>query len=118
MTEEEARQDDQQLPQPSENLTNHQTPKNRFWNLLIFDFIFKAFTEKKTMINEEPRQEGTPQQSSPNPTPEDPENATGILDTPTEMAIEQFKEIKQALIGDDPEWLIPRIDPRALASEP
>lgn len=70
------------------------------------------------MIDEEPRPEINPQQPSPNPTPNDPENATGNLDTPVVRARMQFEQIKEALIGVEPEWLIPRVDFRALASEP
>lgn len=70
------------------------------------------------MIDEESRQEDNPQQPVSNSTANDPENASENLDTPADNARRQFEEIKEALIGVEPEWLIPRVDFRALASEP
>ncbi len=73
------------------------------------------------MINEEPRRKNDPQPPLQNSTP-DPEKASEpemeMFPPEVKSAIDNFEEIKQALIGDKPEWLIPRVDPRALASEP
>ena len=33
-------------------------------------------------------------------------------------ARQQFNEIKQALAGSQPEWRVPKVDAKALASEP
>ena len=118
MTEEEDRHDKTQPPpQPNECSTERQTLKNRFSHLLIFNFISKAFKEKKTMNNEESRLENNPQPPSLNPTPDDPENATN-LDTPVVRARMQFEQIKKALIGVEPEWLLPEVNPKANASQP
>lgn len=65
------------------------------------------------MIDEELRPDDI-QQTTPNTPPPERE----MFPPEVKSAIENFEEIKQALIGDDPEWLIPSVDPRALASEP
>lgn len=72
------------------------------------------------MINEENRPEDTQQPLSSNPMLDDPENETGVSDTPVEVdrAIEQFRGIKQALIGSEPEWVLPAVNEKALASKP
>lgn len=63
------------------------------------------------MTHEETKPAGTQQLSDPEAT-----SATPV--TPPAMAIEQFREIKQALIGTEPEWVLPGVNSKALASEP
>ena len=69
------------------------------------------------MINDEPRRENEPQPPLQNSTP-DPENASENLDTPADNARRQFEEIKEALIGVEPEWVLPEVNPKALESRP
>ncbi len=114
MPEEEARQENaQQQPQPNEDSESPKTLKNRVGQFLASGLSFKSSKEKETMTNEETRPEGTQQQPSDTPEPE-----RQMFSEEEKSAIDEFEEIKQALIGDDPEWLIPRVNPKALASEP
>lgn len=60
--------------------------------------------------NEETRQESTQAQTqmiAPLPPP-----------TPLQLAITDFNQIKQALAGSEPEWCLPRLDPKTKVSEP
>lgn len=60
--------------------------------------------------NEETRQESTQSQTqiiAPLPPP-----------TPPQQAIIDFNQIKQALAGSEPEWCLPRLDPKTKVSEP
>lgn len=124
MTEEEARQENaQQQPQPSENLENPKTLKNRVEELFVSGLSFKGRKEKEIMTNEEARQENMLlQQPMSAQDPESPQEPK----TPEEEARKQFGEIKEALKGpkfDDEkrlqkDWFIPRPDKRALASRP
>ncbi len=117
MTEEEARQNDHERSQPNENLESSQTLKNSVEELFASVFRFQDQKEKKTMINEEPRRENDSQQPLQNPTP-DPENASENLDTPADNARRQFEVIKEALIGVEPKWVLPKVNPKALESKP
>ena len=114
MPEEEARQENAQQPQqPNEDSETCKTLKNRVGELLTSGLSFKSSKEKETMTNEETRPEGSQQQPLSNQSLADPEAPTAGSETPVDEAIEQFEEIKQALIGDDPEWLIPSVNRKA-----
>ncbi|NJM65719.1 MAG: hypothetical protein HC851_08630 [Acaryochloris sp. RU_4_1] len=60
--------------------------------------------------NEESRLEDTQSQAqmiSPMVTP-----------SPQEQAVGEFERIKQALAGSQPEWCLPRLDPKTKVSDP
>lgn len=38
--------------------------------------------------------------------------------TPSQQAINEFNQIKQALAGSQPEWCLPRLDPKTKISDP
>ena len=119
MTEEEARQENVQQPQqPNEDSESPQTLKKRVGQFLARGLSFKSSKEKKTMTNEATEPEGTQQQSLSNHLLTDPEALTAEPKTPVNQAIDQFNGIKQALIGAEPEWVLPAVNKKASASEP
>ena len=121
MTEEQARQNDQERSQSNENLESYQTLKNSVEELFASVFSFQDQKEKKTMINEEPRQENNPQPPLNSPEPERPPFPETAI-----PAILQFLSIKEALTGpslndrnkEQKTWVLPQVDPRAQESDP
>ena len=119
MTEEQARQNDQERSQSNENLESSQTLKNSVEELFASVFSFQNQKENKTMINDESIQENNPQSAmSSDLSSNDPENTSGNLVTPAGRARRQFEVIKEALIGVKPEWVLPEVNPKARASNP
>jgi hypothetical protein len=80
-------------------------------SLFVNPLGFRQKKEKEMMTNnEETRQESTQTQTqiiAPPPTL-----------TPLQQAIKDFDQIKQALAGSEPEWCLPRLDPKTKVSEP
>ena len=66
------------------------------------------------MTNEEARQEGNQQQ----PLLAQNSEISKEVCSPEDEAIKQFTKIKVALAGSQPEWRLPKVDEKALASEP
>jgi len=82
-----------------------QTPQLRVVNL-------RQKKEEKTMTpHEETRSEDTQPQTQLDTSSRLPASAD-------DGARQQFNEIKQALAGSQPEWRVPKVDAKALASEP
>lgn len=112
MTEEEARPENTQLgaSQPDEKPESQNSLTDKISGLFAGNFSFKQTKENTTMANhEETRPENTQPQAQLISLP---------LSTPPAGAIIQFNEIKNALAGSVPEWRLPKVDEKALASEP
>jgi hypothetical protein len=99
MTEEEARPDNTQpgASQPDKKPEGKKSLTDKNSDLIAGTLRFIQTKEQKTMV-EQPKSPQTPK------TPGD--------------AQKEFVRIKEALIGPNPEWCLPTINPKAQASSP
>jgi hypothetical protein len=118
MIEKEARPENTQLraSQLDEKLESQKSLTDKINSLFTGTFSFKQIKEQKTMANnEETRPEGTQSPLQPNRLLE--QTPPPVIDTPAK-AQDELIRIKKVLIGPEPEWCLPTINPKAQASAP
>ena len=121
MTEEEARPENTQpkASQPEAKPESHKSLTDRISSFLTTPVSFKQTKEQKTMANnEETRAENTqsPLQAIFQPC-DQPSKLPKTAGTPAEAEAE-FNQIKKALVGPEPEWCLPEVDPKATKTTP
>lgn len=112
MTEEEARSENTQpkASQPNEKPERQKSLTDKISALFTGNISINQTKEQKTMADsEETRIENIQPQA---------QQISLSPPTPPEGAVIQFNEIKKALVGSEPEWRLPKVDEKALASEP
>jgi hypothetical protein len=121
MMEKEAKSENTQrgASQPDEKLESQKSLTDKINSLFTGTLSFKQTKEEKTMTNnEETRPENTQsplqaifhQPCKPSKLPK-----TALTE---EAAVAEFKQIKKALIGPEPEWCLPEVEFKATKTTP